>query len=102
TDGIIEAHCHGVVTSTSLMVNERETDRAVKLLSHTPNLDIGIHLNISEDTPVLPPDKVPSLVNTHGSFHGLAETSRRLSCWRVSASEIEAEFRAQIQRIKEY
>lgn len=102
TEGIIAAHWQGVVTSTSLLVNQPETDHAVEVLRQIPELGVGIHLNISEGTPVLPPSKVPTLVTADGHFHGLSEMARRLSCWQASSTEIEAEFRAQIQRMKRY
>jgi predicted glycoside hydrolase/deacetylase ChbG (UPF0249 family) len=42
--GIIEAHCGGILTSTTLMANGDAFADAVRLARATPTLDIGCHL----------------------------------------------------------
>lgn len=44
TDGIIQAHQNGCVTSTTLMMNGLATDYAVEKAAENPDLKIGIHL----------------------------------------------------------
>ena len=44
--GIIEAHAHGVVTSTSLMVNGRAAREAVAIAGDFPRLGIGLHWDV--------------------------------------------------------
>src|SRR4051812_31175343 len=45
SDGIIKAHLHGPVTATSLMAITGDHVRAsVPLLADAPNLDVGLHL----------------------------------------------------------
>jgi len=100
SDGILLAHRDGVVTSTSLMVNQPASDYALVCASQHPRLSVGIHLNLSDGAPVLQPGKVPSLVNGNGRFHPFAQLHRRLLRWQVSPSEMESEFRAQIQWMK--
>jgi chitin disaccharide deacetylase len=51
TDGIVEAHVNGVVTSTSLMVDAAGADHAVALAREHPGLSIGLHF--VDDTPAL-------------------------------------------------
>ena len=41
--GIVEAHRHGVLTSTSLMVTGTAVDAAVGLSRENPELAIGLH-----------------------------------------------------------
>jgi len=41
--GIVEAHLHGIVTSTTIMANGPAFDDAVRLARATPSLDIGVH-----------------------------------------------------------
>lgn len=101
TDGIILAHRYGFVTSTSLMVNMPAAKYAVSQLASVTRLGVGVHLNITAGRPVLPAEKVPTLVDANGRFHGAAAMSRKLWQWRAIGSEIEAEFRAQIQWMKE-
>jgi predicted glycoside hydrolase/deacetylase ChbG (UPF0249 family) len=42
--GIIEAHCRGILTATTLMANGAAFDDAVRLAHAAPSLDIGCHL----------------------------------------------------------
>jgi chitin disaccharide deacetylase len=100
TDGIVLTHRKGLLTSTSLMVNQPATEYAVRRAPEVPNLGIGIHLNLTEGRPVLPKEEVPTLVNAAGEFVGPSEMGRRLLRWEASPPEIEAEFRAQIQKMK--
>lgn len=102
TDGILLTHQKGILTSTSLMVNQPATKYAVSRAVDAPNLGIGIHLNLTQGTPVLPPDQIPTLVNENGEFYAGGEQARRLMRLKVSAREIEAEFRAQIRKMKSY
>lgn len=44
--GIVEAHTHGVVTSTSLMVTGRAVHEAVALSRDCPGLSIGLHWDV--------------------------------------------------------
>lgn len=102
TDGILLAHKQGIITSTSLMVNQPATAYAVSQLPTVPNLGCGIHFNLCQGAPVLPAHMVPSLVGTDGMFHSPVEMARRLATWQVSGREVEEEFRAQIRRMKSY
>jgi predicted glycoside hydrolase/deacetylase ChbG (UPF0249 family) len=102
TDGILVAHAEGIVTSTSLMVNQAATEYAIDRLPEVPKLDVGIHLNLCQGRPVLPACSVPSLVGSDGCFLRPPEMARRLTFLRASAKEIEAEFCAQIDRLRSY
>jgi predicted glycoside hydrolase/deacetylase ChbG (UPF0249 family) len=99
SDGIITAHLEGIVTSTSLMVNMPDAKRAVRLAQQTPSLDVGMHLNITEGHPVLPPEKVPTLVNSTGEFLSDKKLIPKIKKFRVSPFEIEAEFSAQVKKM---
>jgi predicted glycoside hydrolase/deacetylase ChbG (UPF0249 family) len=100
TDGILLTHREGLLTSTSLMVNQPATEYAARRALEVLSLGIGIHLNLTEGKPVLPKGEVPTLVNAAGEFVGPSEMGRRLLRWEASPGEIEAEFRAQIQKMK--
>jgi predicted glycoside hydrolase/deacetylase ChbG (UPF0249 family) len=47
--GIIEAHCHGILTSTSFMVNMPNSEEAAILSRDLPDLSIGLHVNITTE-----------------------------------------------------
>jgi chitin disaccharide deacetylase len=101
TDGIILAHRYGFVTSASLMVNMPAAEYAISRLASVPRLGIGVHLNITAGRPLLPASEVPTLVDASGKFPGTEVMSRKLWQWTAAGGEIEAEFRAQIQWMKE-
>lgn len=58
--GIIEAHCNGILTATTLMATGEAFDDAVRLAKETPSLDIGCHL-VLVGSPGLP-STIPQLV----------------------------------------
>ena len=101
TDGIVLAHRYGFLTSASLMANMPAAEYAIARMASVPNLGVGVHLNICSGRPILPPDKVPTLVDAGGDFHPPAMMIRKLWTWRAAGREIEAEFRAQIQWMKD-
>jgi predicted glycoside hydrolase/deacetylase ChbG (UPF0249 family) len=47
--GILDAHERGILTSTSLMVNMPGTTEAVELMRASPDLSVGIHLNLTNE-----------------------------------------------------
>jgi predicted glycoside hydrolase/deacetylase ChbG (UPF0249 family) len=100
TDGVLLAHRYGFLTSASLMVNMPDSNNAVAQAGHAPRLGVGIHLNICQGRPVLPPSLVPTLVNGAGEFYPVSVMIRRLWRWQVSPRELEEEFRAQIRWMK--
>jgi predicted glycoside hydrolase/deacetylase ChbG (UPF0249 family) len=49
--GIVEAHCSGILTSTTLMATGAAFDDAVALARDNPALDIGVHLVLVGEPP---------------------------------------------------
>lgn len=47
--GIVEAHCHGVLTSTSLMVSMPASEEAAILSRNLPKLSVGLHVNLTTE-----------------------------------------------------
>ena len=52
--GIVEAHCNGILTATTLMATGAAFDDAVSLAREHPTLDIGVHLVLVGDPPFPP------------------------------------------------
>lgn len=92
--GILRAHGEGILTSTTFMVNFPWAEQMALLLAEAPGLGVGIHLNLTTGEPVLPADRVPTLVNRDGRL--------RKSLWhimlRVSRQEAFAEWSAQAEK----
>jgi predicted glycoside hydrolase/deacetylase ChbG (UPF0249 family) len=98
TRGIVEAHAAGAVTSTSIMANGIDWENAVRIARATRTLGVGIHLNLVQGRPLL---RVPSLTNARtGELHSLGALARRALVGRIDAGELEAETRAQIERVR--
>jgi hopanoid biosynthesis associated protein HpnK len=96
--GIIELHAAGLVTSTSLMARSGAADEAIDLALHTPTLGVGCHVVLVDGEPVLPPEQIPTLIDSRtGHFPtSLSTFLHRLFRGRIRTAEIEAEISAQI------
>jgi len=68
--GILEAHHHGIVTETSVMVNLGDLQQASAMLASAPQLGVGLHLNITRGRPLAPPSAVAGLLGSDGQFLG--------------------------------
>lgn len=47
TRGILDAHEHGVVTSTSLLVNRPASEAAARAVRRVPALSVGLHVDLA-------------------------------------------------------
>jgi predicted glycoside hydrolase/deacetylase ChbG (UPF0249 family) len=94
--GIRAAHLHGIVTSTTCMMNSPAAAADIAIaLKETPRLGLGVHLVLTSRAPLLPPEKVGTLVDGQGRFLSLDGLMRQISS--VDAQEVAAEWRAQIE-----
>jgi Uncharacterized protein conserved in bacteria len=101
TEGIIESHLAGTVTSTTLMVNGHAVGRAADLATRNPGLGVGLHFNLTWGRPVAGPRQVPALVGDDGLFLPREKLAWRLLSGRVPAEQIQAELKAQVARFQE-
>src|SRR5580704_7573804 len=101
SDGIIQAHLHGFLSSTSLMPNMPAAEYAASCLGRVPGLGVGVHLNICQGRPILPSREVESLVDARGDFHAPAIQAHKVWFGQTDGFEIEAEFIAQIRWMKD-
>jgi hypothetical protein len=92
---IFAAHDFGFVNAVSVVANGPRYEWVLPGLLQRPSLEVGVHLNIYEGTPLSPPAEVPSL--------GMpAHVGRFLRQWlagRIAAAEVAAEWRRQIRRL---
>ena len=95
--GIRYAHQHGLVTSTTAMMNQpgvaAELERA---LAECPRLGLGVHLVLTKGRPLLPPNEISSLValGEAGCFPSLSHLLPNLAA--LDPPEVQAEWQAQI------
>jgi hopanoid biosynthesis associated protein HpnK len=96
---VLRAHCVGILTSASLMVAEPGFAEAVELARRTPTLGVGLHVVVSYDRALLPPDQIPHLVDANGRF-GMDPFRVGLSYAfsRAAQAELRREMEAQFER----
>jgi len=93
----------GVVSSTTLMVPCPWALHAMQLLSQHPDISFGVHLTVICDVlhyrcgPLTSREKVPSLIDETGFFYHIERIPQWLA--QVKLSELEVEFRAQIEAV---
>lgn len=99
--GILRAHRHGIVTSTSVLALAPGFREAGVWLGETPSLGVGVHLAaVGEDPPLLPAAQIRSLVDRRGRLpanwkHFLLHALSG----RIRPAELEREFAVQIERV---
>jgi hopanoid biosynthesis associated protein HpnK len=101
---IVEAHTHGIVTSSTLMANGRAFKDAVRLAKSVHGLSVGCHVVLIDGEPVLDAKLLPSITSTHstgGRFRDrLQFFAARALAGRLDSGEIEAEASAQIRKLQ--
>lgn len=94
--GIRHAHQHGIVTSTTVMMNMPAAETNLRQAEkETPRLGLGVHLVLTSGKPVLDRKAVPTLVDEHGAF--LRPGPLRASFSSINPEEVMAEWRAQVE-----
>lgn len=100
--GVILAHQKGILTSASIMAPGKAFEHGVGLLKAVPSLDVGVHLTLIEERPLLSKETIPSLVGNDGLFFNHATTfMKRYLTGRIRLSEIRAELDRQIRKVLE-
>jgi predicted glycoside hydrolase/deacetylase ChbG (UPF0249 family) len=99
--GIFDAHDRGILTSASLFANAPATADAIRRVRVRPSLGVGVHLALVDGAPLLPPTRVPTLVEDDGRFRASWKPFI-VACLRgrVSFEEVERELTAQIERVR--
>lgn len=103
---IMDAYNNGISRTVEVMPIGAWYPEAVKMINATPELDVGIHLAITsewENVKWRPLTKAPSLTDETGYFHPMLFANPDYPGQSVAengfdANELEAEFRAQIER----
>jgi len=98
--GIIKAFRQGAVRSASIMAVGRCYEDAVRLTKENPDFDIGIHLCLTEEKPILTKEKVSSLIGKDGHFFKTPVLFiLNYLLGRIKHREIEGELDAQIRKV---
>jgi len=107
---VLELGRAGALTSATLMARAPETEEAAEAALSQPSLGVGCHVVLVDGRPVLPAEKIPTLIDPRSapcSADGAPRFRPTLSALvadllrgRVSEAEIEAEAAAQIRRLQ--
>jgi predicted glycoside hydrolase/deacetylase ChbG (UPF0249 family) len=99
TDGILEAHHAGVVSSTTMLTNMPAFDDAVRAMRDgNATLGVGVHINLVQGRPLA---RVRTLVDARtGSFYALPALVARALAGRIDPDEVGAECEAQIAALR--
>ena len=95
--GICDAHLNGIVTTTTVMINLAGALEDVRRgIECAPALAFGVHLNLTCGKPLTPPDRVPTLIDANGWFHGKDQIFSNPEM--LDLAEAKMEYKAQIER----
>jgi len=89
----------GGITHGSLMANGRSAFR-MSQRSAAVGLPLGLHLNLSEGSPISDARDVPTLVGSDGMFLGKEAFHRAAASGALRESEVAAEVGAQLSRVR--
>jgi hopanoid biosynthesis associated protein HpnK len=88
----------GVLTTASLMVGAPAAADAVCRARDLADLSVGLHLVLADGWSVLPPRRIPTLVDAHGRFgNNMVRDGVRFFALPAVRRQLEAEIRAQFQ-----
>lgn len=101
SEGIIDAHLHGVVSSTSIIAVAPAFELSAALLREVPTLGVGAHFTaVGEDPPLLSAREIPTLVDKRGNFWSTWRSFLpRAAAGRIDFDDLRREFAAQLEAI---
>ena len=67
-EAVEQAHREGILTAASLMVAGDAAADAVARARTLPRLGVGLHVVLVDGRPILPPERVPALIDSDGRF----------------------------------
>ncbi len=97
--GIIRAFKHGLLTSTSIMAVGEAAEEAIDLALENPGLDVGIHLVLSDEPSLLPPEDLSTLVSRHGLLPSRNRILGAIISRKLDYGQVEAEWCAQVEKV---
>ena len=94
--GIRYTHLHGLVTSTTCMMNMPSVVDDIKIaLEETPRLGMGVHLVLTAGKPLLPVSRILGLTSADGNFLRQPELIKQAP--GLDPAVVKGEWRAQIE-----
>jgi predicted glycoside hydrolase/deacetylase ChbG (UPF0249 family) len=96
--GIFDAYHKGIVTSTTVMIGQPYAPTGLEqALNETPDLGLGLHLNLTAGPAVSDPAAIPTLIDpTTGFYYTLSDWITHVQ--RIDPDDIRREIQAQFDR----
>ena len=95
-----KAFLTGCLKSATIMAGGKFFDDAVKIAKKNSGLGVGIHFTLANGFPVLPPEKIPSLVTEDGVFfENYVVFLKKFVQGKISLGEIKSELAAQLEKV---
>jgi predicted glycoside hydrolase/deacetylase ChbG (UPF0249 family) len=96
--GVLRAHVSGIITTTSLMVGETGFHEAREIARLNPRLSVGLHICLSDGTPVSEPADIPLLVQPNGRFGDDERLLHAAALSRAGRAQIRSEIAQQFRK----
>lgn len=96
---VARAHEHGVLTAASLTTTGEAWEHAVALARRLPDLEIGLHLVLSDARPMAPPEAIPSLVDARGNLLSRGRLAARAMRGTLRLHDVARELAEQLDRL---
>ena len=104
--GILHAYQNGVIRSTSVMIKGEDVLGVMQLTKAAPNLEIGLHFNITSGHCCAEPNQIPLLADETGTFRfdssnmpaSIARLRTLVSSEKQFLGQVEREFWAQVEQ----
>lgn len=97
-EAVEKAFRYGILTTASLMVGQPAAHDAVERARRLPGLRVGLHITLTGARPLLPPARIPDLVDQSGRLPtGLTAFGVKLALSRAARRQAYAEIRAQFE-----
>lgn len=99
-EAIYKAYQEGILNAASLMVNQKYASDAVALSKKMPLLDLGLHLNLTNEYAAAEAQKIPLLADQNGKFKNGFLKLLLLSFFKPHAfkKQVQIEIEAQIKK----
>lgn len=96
--GVIQSYKDGLLTSASIIAGGEAAGEAIFWAKQNENFDVGIHLVLSDERPVLTPKHLSSIMLEGGFFPSRQRIFQAIVTQKIDYSQVEAEWCAQIEK----
>lgn len=97
--GIFRSFGEGLLTSASIIATGEAAPEALSLARDTPGLDMGVHLTLCDERPLLRPRNLSSIIPSGDRFPSRNHLLRTILSGRIDYREVEAEWRTQVETV---